>query len=86
MLLSEEDKRKGAVTASLGNYAQSLCYHGMQLNVPITVFMPVTAPLMKIQKCRIFGGNIYVKGKDTTESKIMALKMARDLGATFING
>lgn len=59
--LSNEQKRKGVISASLGNHAQGLCYHGLKLNVPVTVIMPVTAPIMKVQKCRSYGANVIVK-------------------------
>lgn len=59
--LSQEQKKKGVISASLGNHAQGICYHGMKLNIPVTVVMPVTAPIMKVQKCRNYGANVIVK-------------------------
>jgi hypothetical protein len=31
-----------------GNHAQALAYHGGQLNIPVTVVMPIVAPIMKV--------------------------------------
>lgn len=44
---------KGVIAASAGNHALALAYHGMQLNVPVTVVMPTVAPLAKVDKCKV---------------------------------
>ena len=41
------------VAASAGNHALALAYHGKELGVPVTVVMPVVAPLAKVDKCRV---------------------------------
>lgn len=55
MLLSNESKREGVVTASAGNHALALAYHGKSLSIPVTTIMPRTAPLAKVEKCRKLG-------------------------------
>ena len=40
---------------SAGNHALALSWHGSQLGIPVHVFMPVVAPLAKVDKCRRFG-------------------------------
>ena len=32
----------------LGNHAQALAFHGGELNIPVTVVMPIVAPIMKV--------------------------------------
>ena len=46
-------KLNGVIAASAGNHALALAYHGNQLGVPVTVVMPVVAPLAKVDKCRV---------------------------------
>ena len=46
---------KGVIAASAGNHALALAYHGKDLGVPVTVVMPVVAPLAKVDKCRVSG-------------------------------
>ena len=43
----------GVIAASAGNHALALAYHGKELGVPVTVVMPVVAPLAKVDKCRV---------------------------------
>lgn len=84
--LSEEQKHKGAISASLGNHALALCYHGYKLGIPITVVMPILAPIMKITACRKYGANVIVDGNDMGEAKRIALKQAKEKDLIYING
>lgn len=85
-MLSEEQKERGVISASLGNHALALCYHGRLLNLKVTVVMPVVAPIMKIQACKGHGANVVVKGNNMKEAKHIAMKLAKENGYTYING
>uniref|UniRef100_A0A0A9XU89 L-serine deaminase n=2 Tax=Lygus hesperus TaxID=30085 RepID=A0A0A9XU89_LYGHE len=85
-MLTDEQKSKGVISASLGNHALALCYHGKLLHIPVTVVMPVVAPIMKIQACKSHGATVVVKGKNMKEAKQIAMKMAKENGFTYING
>ncbi|KRT86475.1 hypothetical protein AMK59_1745, partial [Oryctes borbonicus] len=84
--LSEEQRKKGCVSASAGNHALAMCYHGLQLGIPITVVMPVVASLMKIQRCKELKGNVIVQGANMIEAKNIAMKLAQESGSLYING
>ncbi|XP_054288339.1 L-threonine ammonia-lyase-like [Macrosteles quadrilineatus] len=86
MMLSDTQKQRGVISASLGNHAQALCYHGQRLGVPVTVVMPVVAPIMKIQACKKYGATVIVAGNDMKEAKHLAMVKGRELGLTYING
>ncbi|KAJ2954452.1 hypothetical protein O0L34_g2728 [Tuta absoluta] len=84
--LTPEQKKNGVIAASLGNHSQGLSYHGVKLGVPTTVVMPTVAPIMKIEKCRLYGAEVIVHGINMTVAKKHALKLARERNATYING
>ncbi|XP_026671082.1 uncharacterized protein LOC108627036 isoform X3 [Ceratina calcarata] len=86
LMLSEEQKQAGVISASLGNHALALCYHGYKLGIPVTVVMPVLAPIMKIAACRQYGANVIVDGPDMGEAKRIALRHGKEKGLTYING
>ncbi|OAD56869.1 L-threonine dehydratase catabolic TdcB [Eufriesea mexicana] len=86
MMLSEEQKKAGVISASLGNHALALCYHGYKLGIPVTVVMPVLAPIMKITACRQYGADVIVDGLDMAEAKRIALRKRAEKGLTYING
>lgn len=56
-------------TCSAGNHALALSWHGSQLGIPVHVFMPVVAPLAKVDKCRRFGANVVITGAHIGEAK-----------------
>ena len=84
MLLSKEMKELGVVSASAGNHALALAYHGKTLGIPVNVVMPVTAPLKKIDNCRKLGANVILHGQHIGEAKEYALKEMPQL--KYING
>ena len=86
LMLPEEKRKAGVIAASAGNHALALSYHGQELSIPVTVVMPIVAPIMKIQSCRQFGANIIIHGKDILESREYAMRMAKKQGLTYING
>nr|CAD7413448.1 unnamed protein product [Timema poppensis] len=85
-MLSDEKKKKGVISASLGNHALALCYHGKDLKIPVTVVMPIVAPIMKIQSCRQHGASVVVQGDDMGEAKRIAMQLAKERELTYING
>ncbi|CAH4036865.1 L-threonine ammonia-lyase-like [Pieris brassicae] len=81
------DKRKiGIVVASLGNQAIGLCYYGKILSIPVTVVMPISVAINKLQQCHNLGAKIVVQGGNLTESQRLARAIAREKGLTYING
>jgi threonine dehydratase len=86
MNLDKEQKESGVVAASAGNHALALSYHGGELGVPVTVVMPVIAPIMKVSRCREYGTTVLVQGADVGEAKEIAMKLAEEKGFLYING
>ena len=63
LLLGDNARRRGVIAASAGNHAQGLAYHGRRLGVPVTIVMPVTTPLVKVQQTRSHGANVVLFGE-----------------------
>merc|ERR1719203_2573040 len=75
MMLEPEQKSAGVIAASAGNHALALAYHGGQLNISVTVVMPIVAPIMKVENCKKYGANVIVHGKDIGESRERQIHM-----------
>ena len=60
--LSDEEKRKGVVTASAGNHAQAVAYHASRLGISSTVVMPEFTPLIKVSNTRGYGADVIQQG------------------------
>lgn len=86
LLLDDGQKEKGVVAASAGNHALGLAYHGKLLEIPVTVVMPESAPLIKITTCQRLGANVVVGGKNFAEARQRADRLCEERGLTYING
>lgn len=86
ILLTKEQKETGVISASLGNHAQALCYHGQRLGIPVTVVMPIVAPIMKIQKCKDYNATVIVDGQNMSEAKSIAMRLSTEKGLMYVNG
>jgi threonine dehydratase len=86
IMLTKEQREHGVIAASAGNHALALAYHGSDLKIPITVVMPLIAPMMKIQLCRQFGATVIVHGQHLGEAKLYAMRLAKEKNMLYING
>ena len=86
MQLSADAARRGVIAASAGNHALALAYHGGLLGVPVTVIMPVVAPMTKVQNCRDLGATVVSHGAHIGEAREMAARIGEERGLTYING
>ena len=50
--MSEEERKKGLITASAGNHAQGVAYAAKKYGVKATVVMPTTTPLIKVNRTK----------------------------------
>lgn len=86
MLLDDAQKQMGVIAASAGNHALALASHGKQLGIPVTVVMPIFAPMIKIENCRGFGANVILHGDHIGECFEHAQTLVASQGLTYING
>ena len=86
--LSDEEKSLGVVCASAGNHAQGVAYTCQEMQIPATIFMPITTPQQKIGQVRFFGGDfvdIRLVGDTFDESAQAAQEFTKESGKTFID-
>ncbi len=86
LLLTLEQKQRGVIAASAGNHALGLAYHGGLLGIPVTVVMPISAPLIKIMTCESMGAKVVLFGRSFAEARDHALQLATENGLRYING
>lgn len=84
--LSTAQQKKGVIAASAGNHALGLSYHGGQLGIPVTVVMPVFAPLIKISTCRTLGAKVILEGDSFQAATAFARKLGEEQGLEYIHG
>ena len=82
--LSDEEKSRGVVTASLGNHAQGVAWAGALLGVKATVVMPRSASIIKRTATSGYGAEVVLHGGFFDEADRYAKKLAEETGRRFI--
>jgi threonine dehydratase len=82
---SKEERKKGIVTFSAGNWAQGASYGGSLLKIPVTVVMPENANPKKVAATRGYGGEVVLFGKNSNELFQRAKEIAQEKGAILIS-
>jgi threonine dehydratase len=85
LMMDEEQRKHGVITASAGNHSQGLSYHGTRLGVPVTIVMPKTTPMVKIMQTEQVGGKVVLEGETFDEAYGYARSMEKQLGLTFVH-
>lgn len=75
LALSPEERERGIVTASAGNHAQAVAYHGRRLGVSVTVVMPEHTPLVKVANTQGFGADVRFHGATLSDSMAEARRI-----------
>src|SRR6266571_5069359 len=83
-LLKLGRKGHGVITASAGNHALGLAYHGRLLGIPVTVVMPSVAPLTKIVNCQQLGATVLLQGANIEEARCHAMTLVEQQELTYI--
>ena len=83
--LTDEQKSKGVVTHSSGNFAQALSLAAKQQGVDAFIVMPENAPQVKKNAVRGYGGQIIESESTPIAREEMAEKVRIEKQATFIH-
>ncbi len=83
--LPKEKQQKGVVTHSSGNFAQALSLAAKSLGVPAYIVMPSSAPQVKKDAVKGYGGTITECPPTLEEREKAAEEIMRKTGATFIH-
>ena len=83
--LSEDEKKKGLITASAGNHAQGVALAAAKQGVKATIVMPTTTPLLKVNRTKDLGAEVVLHGDVYDQACEHALALAAEKGYTFVH-
>ena len=83
--LTPEEREKGLITASAGNHAQGVANAAKLFGVPAVIVMPVTTPLIKVNRTKSYGAEVVLSGNVYDEAYQKALELAKEHGYTFVH-
>ena len=75
--------KAGVTAGSAGNHAQSLAFAAEYFGVPCEIFVPVGAPISKIEACRGYGATVIEGGSSVDDAIAAAKDLAERDGKGF---
>lgn len=83
--LDEESRKKGVITHSSGNFAQALSLAAKSIGVPAYIVMPSSAPRVKINAVKEYGGKITICKATLEDREKTTEALSKETGATFLH-
>ena len=79
--LQSDERRRGVVAYSSGNFAQGLAAAGSLLDIPVTIVMPDDAPAAKMEATRGYGATVELSHHGERPREEAASEMAQTVSA-----
>ena len=86
--LDAAQRARGVVAASAGNHAQGVALAAAKLGIHATIVMPTTAPQVKVDAVRRFGGamvEVLLSGDSYSDAQATAMRLQTERGATPVH-
>ncbi|MDA0655733.1 MAG: pyridoxal-phosphate dependent enzyme, partial [Proteobacteria bacterium] len=83
--LSDEERSKGVVMTSSGNFAQAFAYAGRVMGAPIAVVMMDSTSPYKVKQTEALGAEVVFCGKDALARQPTVERIAQERGMTAID-
>lgn len=83
--LTEEQKKKGIITASAGNHAQGVAYAAKEFGCKAIIVMPTVTPLIKVNRTKSYGAEVILYGDVYDDAYAKACEIAEENGYTFVH-
>jgi threonine dehydratase len=82
--LEATQRARGVITYSSGNHGQAVAFAAQRLGVRAVIVMPETAPRLKVEGVRRWGGEIEFAGRTSEDRYRRAMALAEAEGLTVI--
>ncbi len=83
--LTAEERAWGVISASAGNHAQAVAYHGKRLGIPVTIVMPVPTPTVKVSQTEGHGARVILHGERVDDAIARAREIEAVEGLVFVH-
>jgi threonine dehydratase len=83
--LTSEERSRGVVTASAGNHGRGVAFAAKLLGIRATIFVPHTAPRVKVDGIRESGATVDVTSAHYDEAHDRAIAFAQANDATYLD-
>lgn len=84
MALTEDQRRRGLVTASTGNHGRAVAYAARELGLAATICMSALVPANKVEAIRLLGAEVRIVGRSQDDAQIEVERLVAEHGLTQI--
>src|SRR5260221_8629149 len=78
--LPDPARKRGVITFSSGNHGQAVAYAAKQFGVRAVIVMPETAPAVKVDGVKRWGGEVVLAGPTSEDRRTKAEALAKQEG------
>jgi threonine dehydratase len=83
--LSDDERRRGVISASTGNHGQSIAYAANVLGVRAIICVPDGANPVKVESMRALGAEVMFGGRDFDDARERCEKLAAEYGYRYVH-
>ena len=83
--LSDDERRRGVISASTGNHGQSVAYAARLFGVSAIICAPAAANPVKVEAMQDLGAEVILEGERYDDSRRNAERLAREHGYRYIH-
>jgi threonine dehydratase len=82
--LPDAARQRGVITFSSGNHGQAVAYAAKQFGVRAVIVMPETAPAVKVEGVKRWGGEVVLAGRTSEDRRTKAEALAKKEGLAIV--
>ncbi len=82
--LPDPARKRGVITFSSGNHGQAVAYAAKQFGVRAVIVMPETAPAVKVDGVKRWGGEVVLAGRTSEDRRTKAEALAKQEGLAVV--
>ncbi|MBR4382678.1 MAG: pyridoxal-phosphate dependent enzyme, partial [Selenomonadaceae bacterium] len=83
--LTDDEKKRGVITASAGNHAQGVAFAAQKLGVKAVICMPATTPILKVEATKAYGAQVVLHGDGFDDAYKHSLALQKKFGYVYVH-
>src|SRR5262252_5073368 len=83
--MTEDERRRGVISASTGNHGQSIAYAARLFGVSAIICAPAAANPVKVEAMQDLGAEVILEGERYDDSRVNAERLAKEHEYRYIH-
>ena len=83
--LTDDERKRGVITASAGNHAQGVAFAAQKLGIKAVICMPATTPILKVEATKNYGVEVVLHGDSFDDAAAHSLQLQKKHGYVYVH-